>query len=136
MDKRKLVLCTLIIVIILLNLFASFRWQYTYSEGDMTYKIDRWTNKGWVDYYPPLALTNGMEYPLMFAAKFDTSEQLEANIHKYAISGYLVDQWLERMRLTYLYYGINAFLVVLTMVVLAMIIRRKKNLESGSLRTL
>lgn len=136
MDKRKLILFTLIIAIILLNVVASFRWQYTYSEGDMSYKIDRWTNKGWVDYYPPLLLTNGLEYPLMFTAKFDSDEQLEENIEKYAKSGYLVEQWLERMRLTYLYYGINAVLVILIVVVLAMIIRRKKNSVSGSLTTL
>jgi hypothetical protein len=124
-------LCTLILVIIFLNVFASFRWHYTFTEGDMIYKIDRWTNKSWVEFYPPLALTNGIEYPLMFTAKFDNFEQLEANIHKFAISGYLVEQWLERMRLTYLYEGINACLVVGIVVVLAMIIGRRKKLERG-----
>ncbi|TXK77673.1 hypothetical protein [Paenibacillus sp. N3.4] len=127
MDKRKLTLFALIIFIVLLNVIASFRWSYNNSEGDMKYKTDRWTNKVWVEYYPPLAITNGIEVPLLNTTKFDSDTQLEAHIKKNAVSGYLVSEWLERMKLTYLYYGSNAFLIFNILLLLAMIIRTRKS---------
>ncbi|WP_144028676.1 hypothetical protein [Paenibacillus ferrarius] len=111
MDRRKLMLVALTILIIMLNVFASFRWNYISDDGDMRYKIDRWTNKDWVEFYPPLGITNGEEFPLINTTKLDSYAELEANVKKYALSGYLVSEWLERIKLTYLYYGINSFVV-------------------------
>ncbi|OPH47010.1 hypothetical protein BC351_40545 [Paenibacillus ferrarius] len=111
LDRRKLMLVALTILIIMLNVFASFRWNYISDDGDMRYKIDRWTNKDWVEFYPPLGITNGEEFPLINTTKLDSYAELEANVKKYALSGYLVSEWLERIKLTYLYYGINSFVV-------------------------
>jgi hypothetical protein len=132
LDKRKLTLFALIIFIVLLNVFASFRWNYNNYEGDIKYKTDRWTNKVWVEFYPPLALTNGIEVPLINTTKFDSYTQLEAHVKKNAVSGYLVSEWLERMKLTYLYYGINSFLIFNILLLLAMIIRTRKSLTRKS----
>lgn len=96
----------------MLNVFANYRWNYNNFEVDMRYKTDRWTNKVWVEFYPHLAVTpNGIDYPV---------------IKKYAVSGYLVSEWLERMKLTYLYYGINSFLLFNILFLLAMIFKKRK----------
>jgi hypothetical protein len=99
LDRRKLMLVALTIFIIMLNILASFRWNYNSNEGDMRYKTDRWTNKVWVEFYPPLAVTpSGIEYPIINTSKFTSYTELEENVEKYAVSGYLVSEWLERMK--------------------------------------
>lgn len=125
-------LVALTILIIMLNVFASFRWNYISDDGDMRYKIDRWTNKDWVEFYPPLAITNGEEFPLINTTKFDSYAELEANVKKYALSGYLVSEWLERMKLTYLYYGINSFLIFNILLIFVIILRKRKSLTRSS----
>jgi hypothetical protein len=129
LDKRKLTLFALIIFIVLLNLFASFRWNYNNNEGDMKYKTDRWTSKAWVEYYPHLdtGISNVIEVPLITPTEFDSYTQLEEHLKKKAVSGYLVSEWLERMKLTYIYYGINSFLIFNILLLFAMIIGTRKN---------
>ncbi|MDQ0899421.1 hypothetical protein [Paenibacillus sp. V4I7] len=131
MDKRKVSLFALTIIIVLLNVLASFRWNYNNFEGDMRYKTDRWTNKDWVEFYPPLAIGSAMEFPLL-NSKFNSFPQLESHVEKIAMSGYLVSEWLKRMKLTYLYYGINSFLIIITLILLAMITRTRKSLTRKS----
>jgi hypothetical protein len=132
MDKRKVMLIALTIIIVLLNVLASFRWDNKNFEGDMRYKTDRWTNKVWVEFYPPLASGFAMEFPLLSNSKFNSFPQLESHVEKIAMSGYLVSEWLKRMKLTYLYYGINSFLVFNILILLAMITRTRKSLTRKS----
>ncbi|BFT69562.1 hypothetical protein [Paenibacillus sp. P36] len=125
MDKRKIMLITLT-TIILLNVLASFRWNYNNFEGDMRYKTDRWTNIVWVEFYAPLASGSAMEFPLLPDSEINSYPQLESHVEKIAMSGYLVSEWLKRMKLTYLYYGINSFLIIILLLLLAMITRTRK----------
>ncbi|MFD0698140.1 hypothetical protein ACFQZT_29115 [Paenibacillus sp. GCM10027628] len=131
MDKRKVMLFALSVIVVLLNVFASFRWDYTNFEGDMRYKTDRWTNKVWVEFYPPLAIGSAMEFPLL-NSKFNSYPQLESHVEKIAMSGYLVSEWLKRMKLTCLYYGLNSFLIIIILILLAMIARTRKKLSKKS----
>ncbi|UQZ85545.1 hypothetical protein SK3146_04834 [Paenibacillus konkukensis] len=124
MSKRKLLVFIFTIIIILLNLLAFFRWDYTNIKDEMRYKTDLWTNKVWVEFYPPLAdASSPMEFPVTNAPKFDSYDQLETYVKKIAISGLLVSNWVERMNLTNLYYGCNLFSILILII---LIIRRKK----------
>ncbi|MEC0264529.1 hypothetical protein [Paenibacillus anseongense] len=126
MDKRKVLLFTLTTIIVLLNVLASFRWSYNNIEGDMRYKTDRWTNVVWVEFYAPLASGSAMEFPLLSNSEISSYPQLESHVEKIAMSGYLVSEWLKRMKFTYLYYGINSFLIIILLLLLAMITRTRK----------
>jgi hypothetical protein len=133
LDKRKVMLLILTIFIVLINVLAIFRWEYNDSgRGEMRYKTDSWTNKVWVEFYPSLAEGPPIEFALINSNKFDSLAQLEAHVNKYAISGRLVEDWIERMKLTYLYYGINSFLIFIILLLLAMIIRTRMNLKRKS----
>jgi hypothetical protein len=123
MDRKKVTIFILTIIICSLNVFAYFRWSYAASESvsvsDFVYKTDRWTNKIWVEFYPELGI-GAMEFPLVnkHISKFDSYTQLESHVKKYAISGALVSEWIERVTLTYLYYGINLILIVVIIILL------------------
>ncbi|MGG1551447.1 hypothetical protein [Paenibacillus ferrarius] len=127
---KKLTVCLLCICIILLNVLAYFRWSYGALEGDFRYKTDRWMHQDWVEYYPPLVLTEGMEFPLLNHSKFTDFTELEAYVQKHALSGYIVDRWLARMRLTYIYAGVNLVLLFHIVLLLMLLLRSRNVLRS------
>ncbi|OXM85079.1 hypothetical protein [Paenibacillus rigui] len=128
-SRRKAMLIILVMLILLLNVFASFRWSYLNIDSgeNMRYKIDHWTNKQWVEFYPALALVSApIEFPLINAIKFDSYNQLEAHVKKHAVTGVLVNEWIERTRLTYLYYGLNSFFMFNIFFLIIMIVKSRK----------
>ncbi|MGG1518405.1 hypothetical protein ABE504_23505 [Paenibacillus oryzisoli] len=129
LNKKKLILYTLCVCIILMNVLAYFRWSYGALEGDFRYKTDRWMHQAWVEYYPPLAISDAIEFPLLNRSKFNDDAELEAYVHKYAVSGYIVDRWLARTKLTYIYMGVNLFLLF-HIVLLLVLLRSRKVLRS------
>jgi len=118
MFRTKKTLFFLIILLCLVNILPFFRWHYTFNENEMKYKIDRWTNKTWVEFYPPLASGSPMEFPVTSDTKYDSYTQLESYVQKTAISGDLVSSWVKRMQLTHIYYGINLLLVLFILTLL------------------
>jgi hypothetical protein len=131
LERKKITLLISIIIICSLNVLAFFRWDYNINENDMKYKTDRWTNKTWVEFYPPLAIGSPLEFPLLNNPKFDSYAQLESYVNKIAISGFLVSEWIKRVNLTYLYYGINLFLI-LVILILILNLRGKKKFQSDN----
>ncbi|RTE10071.1 hypothetical protein [Paenibacillus whitsoniae] len=130
LNKKKLSLYTLCVCIILMNVLAYFRWSYGALEGDFRYKTDRWMHQAWVEYYPPLVLSKGMEFPLLNRSKFNDFAELETYVHKYAVSGYIVDRWLARTKLTYIYAGVNLVLLFHIVLLFVLLLRSRKVLRS------
>ncbi|NRF95550.1 hypothetical protein HQN89_32435 [Paenibacillus frigoriresistens] len=130
MARKKLALIIIILTIIIcsVNVLVLYRWDYSSKiiENDMIFKIDRWTNITWVEFYAPLASGNAMEFPLLSNSNINSYPQLESHVAKIGMSGYLASEWIKRQNLTNLYYAIDVLLILSIFIVLILIIRRKK----------
>ncbi|MCG7380878.1 hypothetical protein MH215_28240 [Paenibacillus sp. ACRSA] len=102
--KKKVLILSLVTLSILLIL-GNFRWVDLESSVDFRYKYDRWAGQKWVDFYPPLASTNSMEFPLIYIDEIN-QDTLETYLHKQALSGELANTWVERTRITDGYVGL------------------------------
>ncbi|WP_339303431.1 hypothetical protein [Paenibacillus sp. FSL R5-0519] len=104
--KNKKVIISIITLCILLIL-GFLRWDNLESESsvDFKYKYDRWTGQKWVDFYPPLASSNSMEFPLIYIDKIN-QDDINKYLGKQALTGELVNKWIERTKFTDGYLGL------------------------------
>jgi len=126
LKNKKLVLS--IVTIFILLLLGFLRWDNFDSSGDINYKYDRWASQKWVEFYPPLAASpNSMEFPLMYMDKIHQSD-INKYLEKQALTGELVNKWIERTKLTDGYIGLLLLniLVVIYSSIKLFILRDKK----------
>jgi hypothetical protein len=100
----------------ILLLFGFIRWDYLESEssGDFKYKYDRWTGQKWVEFYPPLAFSpNSMEFPLIYIDEIHPND-INKYLAKQALSGELVNKWIERTKFTDGYLGLLLLNIIVT----------------------
>jgi len=92
------------------------RWDYLESEssGDFKYKYDRWTGQKWVEFYPPLAFSpNSMEFPLIYIDEIQPND-INNYLTKQALSGEMVNKWIERTKFTDGYLGLLLLNIIVT----------------------
>ena len=100
----------------ILLLFGFMRWDYLESEssGDFKYKYDRWTGQKWVEFYPPLAFSpNSMEFPLIYIDEIQPND-INNYLTKQALSGEMVNKWIERTKFTDGYLGLLLLNIIVT----------------------
>ncbi|MDQ0194273.1 hypothetical protein [Paenibacillus wynnii] len=87
----------------ILVILGNYRWERMETIGDFNYKYDRWAKQSWVEFYFPLAaISNGME--------------------RQAMTGELVNKWIERTRLSDLHKGLLSLNLILTILSLKNVI--------------
>lgn len=104
------------------------RWDNLDSSGDISYKYDRWAGQKWVEFYPPLAASsNSMEFPLIYRDEINQND-IDKYLGKQALSGELVNKWIERTKLTDGYIGLlllNILVVIYSSIKLFILIDKK-----------
>ncbi|MDT9722807.1 hypothetical protein QVE09_28330 [Paenibacillus sp. ClWae2A] len=126
MINKKLIIS--VITLCILVILGFLRWDTLDSSGDISYKYDRWAGQKWVDFYPPLAASsNSMEFPLIYIDEIDQND-IDKYLGKQALSGELVNKWIERTKLTDGYIGLLLLniLVVIYSSIKIFILRDKK----------
>ncbi|WP_440117679.1 hypothetical protein [Paenibacillus sp. QZ-Y1] len=104
MINKKLIISVITLCILLILGFL--RWDNLESSGDISYKYDRWAGQKWVEFYPPLAASsNSMEFPLIYMDEIHQND-INKYLGKQALSGELVNKWIERTKLTDGYVGL------------------------------
>lgn len=104
MNNKKFIFSVVILCILLILGFL--RWDNLESSADFHYKYDRWAGQKWVDFYPPLAASsNSMEFPLIYMDEIHQND-INKYLGKQALSGELVNKWIERTKLTDGYIGL------------------------------
>lgn len=117
-----------VITLCILIVLGFLRWESLESSADSRYKYDRWTGQKWVEFYPPLAFSlNSMEFPLIHMDEINQND-INKYIEKQALSGELVNKWIERTKLTDGYIGLLLLniLVVIYSFIKTFILRHKK----------
>jgi len=113
--KNKKIFISIFTLCILL-LFGFMRWDHLESESsaDFKYKFDRWTGQKWVEFYPPLAFSsNSMEFPLIYIDEIHSND-INNYLAKQALSGELVNKWIERTQFTDGYLGLLLLNIIVT----------------------
>ncbi|MEK4272712.1 hypothetical protein [Paenibacillus sp. FSL R7-0026] len=126
MNKKKLIFS--IVTLCILIILGFLRWDNLESSADLHYKYDRWASQKWVEFYPPLAASpNSMEFPLMYMDEIHQSD-INKYLEKQALTGELVNKWIERTKLTDGYIGLLLLniLVVIYSSIKLFILRDKK----------
>ena len=124
-NKRLLISVITLCILILLGFL---RWESPESSADLRYKYDRWTGQKWVEFYPPLGFSlHSMEFPLIHMDEINQNN-ITKYIEKQALSGELVNKWIERTKLTDGYIGLLLLniLVVIYNFIKIFILRNKK----------
>ncbi|WP_017689838.1 hypothetical protein [Paenibacillus sp. PAMC 26794] len=105
MKNKKIIISVVTLCILLILGFL--RWDNLESEPSVNfeYKYDRWTGQKWVDFYPPLASSNSMEFPLIYIDEI-SQDDINKYLGKHALSGELVNKWIERTKFTDGYLGL------------------------------
>ncbi len=109
-----------IVLLILLNILGSARWDYTGPRGDITFKKDTWADELWIEFQPPFATGSPIEVPLVNKTSISTYQEIKEHMQKHALSGELANKWIERTRITDIYYGLN---IVLATLIISLIIK-------------
>lgn len=95
-----------VITLSILIILGFLRWDHLESSADLRYKYDRWAGQKWVEFYPPLAASsNSMEFPLIYMDEIHQSD-INKYLEKQALTGELVNKWIERTKLTDGYIGL------------------------------
>jgi len=118
-----------IFTLCILLLFGFMRWDHLESEssGDFKYKYDRWTGQKWVEFYPPLASSpNSMEFPLIYIDEILPND-INNYLAKQALSGELVNKWIERTQFTDGYSGLLLLNIIVTVYSCLKIWMKKRN---------
>ncbi|KLU53414.1 hypothetical protein EL84_14055 [Paenibacillus sp. VT-400] len=126
MNNKKLIFSFFTLCILLI--FGFLRWGHLESSADLHYKYDRWAGQKWVEFYPPLAASsNSMEFPLIYRDEIYQND-IDKYLGKQALSGELVNKWIERTKLTDGYIGLLLLniLVVIYSSIKLFILRDKK----------
>lgn len=104
MNNKKLIISVITLCILLILGFL--RWDNPESSADLRYKYDRWAGQKWVEFYPPLAASsNSMEFPLIYIDEINQND-INKYLGKQALTGELVNKWIERTKLTDGYIGL------------------------------
>ncbi len=126
--KNKKIFISIFTLCILL-LFGFMRWDHLESESsaDFKYKFDRWTGQKWVEFYPPLAFSpNSMEFPLIYINEILPND-INNYLAKQALSGELVNKWIERTQYTDGYLGVLLLNIIVTVYSCLKIWMKKRN---------
>ncbi|OMF16585.1 hypothetical protein BK131_00885 [Paenibacillus amylolyticus] len=125
--NNKMLLFSVVTLCILLIL-GFLRWDNLESSADLHYKYDRWAGQKWVEFYPPLAASsNSMAFPLIYMDEIHQND-INKYLEKQALTGELVNKWIERTKLTDGYIGLLLLniLVVIYSSIKLFILRDKK----------
>ncbi len=130
MKNKKIIISISTLCILLI--FGFMRWDNLGSESsaDFKYKYDRWTGQKWVEFYPPLASSNSMEFPLIYIDEIHPND-INNYLAKQALSGELVNKWIERTKFTDGYSGLillNIAIIIYSFITL-FIFKHNKNLS-------
>jgi hypothetical protein len=131
--KNKKIIISIFTLCILLA-FGFMRWDNLESEpsADFKYKYDRWTGQKWVEFYPPLAFSpNSMEFPLIYIDEIHSND-INNYLAKQALSGELVNKWIERTQFTDGYLGLLLLniLVIIYIFIREFLLNRNKHQSS------
>jgi hypothetical protein len=130
--KLKMKLKCLIVILVILGMLVmlgNFRWEHLESNEEFSYKYDRWAGQTWAEYIFPLATTNGIEIPLIYVDKISVNE-IEPYLTKHALSGVLVEKWIERTKLSDIHKGLliaDSLALLINLVYIVLELGRRKD---------
>lgn len=126
-DLRKWLLMLVVVALVIINLLWLVRWEsMAVEESERIYKRDRITDQVWLGVYPPLAV-GYLEIPLLEGNDIKNNEELIAYLEKHVKSGYIVDTWRTRDKVTHTFVFSNIFLSFNLLILIALSIRSKNN---------
>lgn len=110
----KLIRMFLVLTLVIINTIWIFRWEEERVIQDAhLYSIDRFTNQLWMKYFPDSAV-GYHEFPVLGnnISTLNNNQSVLQYIEKHAVSGYIVDSWRLRDRITYYFISMNLVLLV------------------------
>ncbi|MBB6021125.1 hypothetical protein HNR77_002218 [Paenibacillus sp. JGP012] len=129
--KNKKIIVSVVTLFILLIL-GFLRWDNleTQSSVNFNYKYDRWTGQKWVEFYLPLASSNSVEFPLIYIDEINQND-INNYLAKQALTGELVNKWIERTKFTDGYLGLLLMniIVIIYSCIRIFILKRKEDIH-------
>lgn len=110
--------------LIILVILGSFRWEQREVDANFSYKYDRWAKQLWVEYNPPIGITDGIDIPILYIDKLSNNE-VESYLEKLGVTGQAVNVWVYRVRLSDAYIGLLILNIIVILLAFKNIVSRR-----------